>query len=220
MLSESKFPKKTRQERENFSCYSSPCVEGDSLHIKQSSNVGPLQVRFALPETDLEQDETHTTSKEIVAFPSLPSICEFTTFSSNRPLTESGEKASQLPLTKLPQMYSNARGGSKAIKNGATSDLTTRKENAGRLVQNRAGPVICTKQDLRMEIKCKLPEEYRDPTYKETKKRIWDWLRQSEAQQPAYLRRANDFRKTVNFDKSSGAQYVKDFQQASLTEKI
>ena len=219
MLPESKLPKKTSQEPENFSCYSAaPCVEGDSLHIQQSSNTGPLRVRFASPETDLEQTETHTTSKEIIALPKLPSICEFTMFSSNRPLTESGEKVSQLrPLTKLPPMHNNARIGGIVIKNGAASGLTTRRENAG-LVEKKAGPVICTKQDLRMEIKCKLPEEYRDPSYKETKKRIWDWLRQSEEHQPAYLRRANASRKTVNLEKSPGTQCVKTFQKASLTE--
>ena len=220
MLPESELTKKTRQERENFSCNSAPGAEGDSLQIKQSSNARPLHVQFALPDRDLEQAEIRTTSKEIVAFPTLPSICEFTMFSNNRPLTESGKKVSQIrPLTKLPPMYSNARGGNIAIKKGAANGLTTQKENAG-LVENKARPVICTKQDLRMEVKCKLPEEYRDPTYKETKKRIWDWLRQSEAHQPAYIRRANAFRKTVNLDKSSGTQYVKTLQQASLTERI
>ena len=207
MLPESKLPRKTRQERS----------EGDSLHIKQSSNAGPLRVRFALPETDLEQVESRTTSKEIIAFPTLPSICEFTMFSSNRPLTESAKKVSQIrPLTKLPPMSSNARGGNKTIKNGAASGLKTYKE----LAENKAGPVTCTKQDLRIEVNCKLPEEYRDPTHKETKKRIWDWLRQSEAQQPAYLRRANAFSQTVNLNKSSGTQYVQTLQHASLTETI
>jgi len=220
MSPESKLPKKTGQELGNFSFYSTPCAEGDLLQIKQSSNARPLRVEFALPETDLEQAETRTTSKEIIAFPTLPSICEFTMFSSNQPLTESGKKVSQIrPLTKLPPMYSNARGGNIAIKNGAASGLTTHKEDEG-LVENKAGLVTCTKQDLRIEVKCKLPEEYRDPTYKETKKRIWDWLKQSEAHQPAYLRRANAFRKTVNLDKSSGTQYVKTLQHASLTERI
>lgn len=217
MMPESKLPKKTKQERENFACYSAPCLEGE-LQFKRPSTARPLRVRFALPERDLEQAETHNTRKKIIAFPTLPSICEFTMFSNNRPLTKP-EKVSQIrPLAKLPPMYSNARGGSIAIKNGAASGLTTHKETAG-LVANK-GPVICTKQDLRMEIKCKLPEEYRDPTYKETKKRIWDWLRQSEAHQPTYLRRANAFRKTVNLDKSSGTQYVKTLQQTSLTERI
>lgn len=208
MLPESKLLKKTRQER----------PEGDSFPIKQPPNAGPLRVRFAPPETDLEQAET--TSKEIIAFPTLPSICEFTMFSSNRTLTESAKKVSQIrPLTKLPQMSSRARGGNVTIKNGAASSLITHKENAG-LVENKAGPVICTKQDLRIEAKCKLPEDYRDPTHKENKKRIWDWLRQSEEHQPAYLRRANAYRKTVNLVKSSGTQYVKTLQQASLTERI
>ena len=221
MLPESKLPKKTRQERRNISCYSTPCAEGDSLHIKESSNARPLRVQFALPETDLEQAETHTTSKEIITFPTLPSICEFTMFSSNQPLTEFGKKMSQIrPLTKLPPMYSNARGRNIAINNAAASGLTTKMENVG-LAENKARPVICTKQDLRMEVKYKLPEEYREPTYKETKKRIWDWLNQSEAHQPAYLRRANGaFRKTVNLNTSSGTQYEKTVQQASLTERI
>ena len=210
MLPESKLLKKTRQERS----------EGDSFPIKQPSNAGPLRVRFASPETDLEQVETRTTSKEIIAFPTLPSICEFTMFSSNRPLTESAKKWSQFrPLTKLPPMSNRTRGGNITIKNGAASGLIRHKENAG-LVENKAGPVICTKQDLRIEVKCKLPEEYRDPTHKETKKRIWDWLRQSEEHQPAYLRRANAYRKTVNLDKSSDTEYVKPLQQASLTERI
>lgn len=210
MLPGSKLPKKTRQER----------LEGDSLRIKQPSNAGPLRVRFALPEADLEQVETRTTSKEIIAFPTLPSICEFTMFSSNRPLTKSARKVSQIrPLTKLPPMSSNASGGSVTIKNSVASGLTVHKENTG-LAENKAGPVTCTRQDLRIEVKCKLPEEYRDPTHKETKKRIWDWLRQSEAHQPTYLRRANAFSKTVNLDKSSGTQYVKTLQQASLTEMI
>lgn len=210
MLPESKLSKKTRQERS----------EGDSLRIKQPSNAEPLRVRFALPETDLEQVETRATSKEILAFPTLPSICEFTMFSSQRPLTQSARKVSQIrPLIKLPSMSSNARGGNITIKNGAASGLTKHKENAG-LAENKAGPVTCTKQDLRIEVKCKLPEEYRDPTHKETKRRIWDWLRQSEAHQPAYLRRANALSKTVNLDKSSGTQYVNILEQASLTERI
>ena len=120
MLPGSKLPKKTRQER----------LEGDSLRIKQPSNAGPLRVRFALPEADLEQVETRTTSKEIIAFPTLPSICEFTMFSSNRPLTESARKVSQIrQLTKLPPMSSNARGGSVTIKNSVASGLTAHKEN-------------------------------------------------------------------------------------------
>lgn len=143
-------------------------------------------------------------------------------FTSNSSPTKPEKQVSQIrPLTKLPPMYSNARvvstGDKLEINNGAASGgLTTHKKVAS----VNKGPVTCTKQDIRMEIKCKLPEDYRDPTYKETKKRIWDWLRQCEEHQPAYLRRANALRKTDNsVNKSSDTEW-KTFQLTSLTERI
>lgn len=221
MMPESKLPRNTKQGQEN-TCYSAPSTKGE-LQSKSASNAKPLRVRFVLPQGDLEQSESHTTSKEIIALPTLPSICEFTMFSSNRPPTKPEKQVSQIrPLTKLPPMYSNARVGGAGDKLGTNdgdgSGLTTLKKAA---TANK-GAVTCTKQDIRMEIKCKLPEDYRDPTYKETKKRIWDWLKQCEEQQPTYLRRANAFRKTVNFDKSRSSDdtQCKTFQLTSLTERI
>lgn len=216
MMPQSKLPKKTIQERENFTSYSAPCKNGELQSTESSSNARPLRVRFVLPEGDLEQAE-NTTSQELIAFPTLPSICEFTMFSSNRQQTKPEKQVTQIrPLTKLPPMYNNTRLGNiednlRINNNGGASGLTTHK-NA---LANK-GPVTCTKQDIRMEVKCKLPEDYRDPTYKETKKRIWDWLRQSEEHQPAYLRRANAFRKTVR----SADTKCQTFQQTSLTQRI
>lgn len=208
-MRESKLPKKTEQERENFvSGYSVPCKDQEG---ETSPNAKPLRVRFVVPEgTVLEPADTGTTSKELITLPTLPSICEFAMFSSNRTASKPGKQVSSTrPLTKLPPMYT-----SKSKIDGATdSQATYKKALTGK------GPVTCTKQDIRMEIKGKLPEDYRDPTYKETKKRIWDWLRQSEEHQPAYLRRAHALRETVNLDKND-TQYQTFSQQKSLTQRI
>lgn len=215
MMPESKLPKKTEERQENFICSRT----NGELENNVVSNARQLRVRFALPEGDLKQTKTHTANKEIIALPTLPSICEFTTFSRNRSPTKPEKQVSQVRShTRLPPMYSNARLGSignkQGANNGVSSELTTNKKSA----KANKGPVSCTKQDIQIEVKCKLPEEYRDPTYKETKKRIWDWLRQCEEHKPAYLRRANAFRKTVNLNESSDIQW-KTFQLTSLPER-
>ena len=218
MMPESKLPKKTEGGQENFICYSASRTNGE-LQSKVVPNASPLRVRFALPEGDLEQAKTHTANKEIIALPTLPSICEFTTFSRNRSPTKPEKQVSQVrPYTRLPPMYSNARlggiGNKQGANDGASGELTTNKKTA----KANKGPVSCTKQDIQIEVKCKLPEDYRDPTYKETKKRIWDWLRQCEEHKPAYLRRADAFRKTVNLNEWSDTQW-KTFQLTSLPER-
>ena len=207
MMRESKRPKKTRQIGEKLeSVHSGPC---DKKEVERSTNEKPVRVRFVLPEENFEQAD-NTTSKELIALPTLPSICEFTMFSSDRMATKPEKKAPHAGLlTKLPPMHAN---NSKI--NAKADGLATNKK----LVTNK-GPVTCTKQDIRMEINGKLPEDYRDPTYKETKKRIWDWLKQSEEHQPAYLRRAKAFGKTVRVD-TTDTQYQTFSQRKTLTQRI
>lgn len=82
------------------------------------------------------------------------------------------------------------------------------------------GPVACTKQNIQMEVKCKLPEDYKDPTYRDTKKRIWDWLRQSEEHQPTYLRRANAFKNSLSLDNRTDTQYKNFSQRRTVTQRI
>lgn len=197
-----------------------PCKNGDIPSKSSPNATKSLRVQFLLPEEHLEQVDK-TTSKEMIALPTLPSICEFTMFSNNRQATQPDQQVPQLrPLTKLPPMYSGntrLRNAEKNLAINIDSDcgLTTHKK----ALPNK-GPVTCTKQDIRMEINCKLPEDYRDPTYKETKRRIWEWLSESEEHQPAYMRRANTFRKTVNLDKSADTQRQTFQQTSTLTQRI
>ena len=196
-MRDSKRLKKTTQEQEKLvsTSYFDLCEEKEG---ESSLNAKPLRVRFILPEEN-SKEPNHTTNREIITLHTLPSICEFTMFSSNGPPANKPEKqiSQARTLTKLPPMYSNARLGK---IDGAATELAANKKAQS----TNKGPITCTKKDIRMEIKCKLPEDYRDPTYKETKKRIWDWLRQSEDHQPAYMRRANAFRKTVSLRDNTG----------------
>ncbi|XP_022789385.1 uncharacterized protein LOC111329047 [Stylophora pistillata] len=218
-MQENKPPKKTIQ-RGKFSVSRSFYRRNSSHQGKTSSHASDsLRVRFVLPEENVGQEDK-TTSKDLIALPTLPSICEFIMFSNNQ-LTTQPQK--QLwPLTKLPPMYSSdtRQRGNTANNTGVTINST----NHGLTVHKKAlankGPVTCSKKDIRIDIKGKLPEDYRDPTIKETKRRIWDWLRESEHHQPAYMRRANTFRKTMESDKSDDTQRQTFHQKSTLTQRI
>lgn len=207
MMHEGDRPKKTKlQGKDLLSENSTPCEDKDG-------KIPALKVRFVLPEGNLKPADNTANLKELTVSQTLPSICEFTMFSNNQRTSnaDKGTPQSARPLTKLPPMFSN---NTKLIAS-ASGGLAKHKK-AG--LDNK-GPVKCTTQDIRMEIKCKLPEDYRDPTYKETKKRIWDWLEQSEEHKPAYVRRAHAFSKTVTSNPANMQRKTQSSQQKSLTQR-
>lgn len=217
MMQENKPPKKTIQ-RGKFSVSRSFSRKNGGHQSETSSHVSnSLRDRFALPEKHSEQAD-ETTNKAMIALPNLPSICEFIMFSNNRPTTQ---PAKQLwPLTKLPPMY----GGNTRQRNTANNmRVTINSANYGLTEHKKAlankGPVTCSKKDIRMEIKGKLPEDYRNPTIKETEKRIWDWLSESEEHQPAYMRRAYTFRKNMESNQSDDTQRQIFQQKSTLAQK-
>lgn len=186
-----------------------------SKEEKGDEHENSLRVQLILPENKSKQAQNTCTSKEITTLPTLPSICEFTMFTArNRSSAKTTENqiSHGRVFTKLPPMGSNL----KTVKmDGATNGLA-----ANNKASTNKGPVACTKQNIQMEVKCKLPEDYKDPTYKDTKKRIWDWLRQSEEHQPTYLRRANAFKNALSLDNRTGTQYKTFSQRRTVTQRI
>ena len=206
MMRENKLPNKTKQPgpKNLVSDCCGPCEDKEGKNQR-------LEVTVIVPEENLGQVDNTATSKDLITLPALPSICEFAMFSSNRTAMKPDQQVSHVrPLTKLPPMYAN-----NSRVNGAAGGLAT----DNRSEMHNKGPITCAKQNIRMEIQSKLPEDYREPTYKETKKRIWDWLKQSEEHKPTYLRRANALTKRVSLD-ITDTQYQTFSQQKSLTQRI
>ena len=208
MVPENKLPKKTKQlgSKKLVSDCCGPCEEKEVQNQR-------LEVKFIVSEENLGQVDNSATSKELIALPALPSICEFAMFSSNRTAMKPEKQVSHVrPLTKLPPVCANNSKINRTAGGLATHNRTD--------MHGSKGPVMCAKQNIQMEIKCKLPEDYKEPTYKETKKRIWDWLKQSEEHKPTYLRRANaSVTKRVSLD-ITDTQYQTFSQQKSLTQRI
>ena len=186
-----------------------------SKEEKGDEQENSLRVQLILPENKSKQAQNTCTSKEITTLPTLPSICEFTMFTArNRSSAKTTENqiSHGRVFTKLPPMGSNL----KTVKmDGAANGLA-----ANNKASTNKGPVACTKQNIQMEVKSKLPEDYKDPTYKDTKKRIWDWLRKSEEHQPTYLRRANAFKNALSLDNRTDTQYKTFSQRRTVTQRI
>ena len=172
---------------------------------KGENNSQQQQVRFVLPESDMGQVDSIKTSKELLTqLPALPSICEFTIFTSNQVTAQSEKKISKLPPVR-----------NKCSKLAGNSQQSLAAHKKAKLENKSRDLITCTKQNLRIDTKCKLPEEYKEPTLKDTKRRIWEWLRQSEEQKPTYLRRANAQKKTIRLGTVN--THIFDQHTASLT---
>lgn len=172
---------------------------------KEGNNSQQLQVRFVLPEGDMGQVDSIGTSKELLTqLPALPSICEFTIFTSNQVTAKSEKQVSKLPPVR-----------NKCSKLAGNSQPSSAAQKKAKLENRSRESIMCAKQNLRIDTKCKLPEEYKEPTFKDTRRRIWEWLRQSEEQKPTYLRRANAQKKTIRLDTIN--THIFDQQTASLT---
>lgn len=186
---------------------------------KEETKRSQLHVTFLLPKSDLrsleqpnDNNNNNTISKELFTqLPTLPSICEFTIFSPNNQVMPKAEKE----MSKLPPVCTK---NSKLVRTSQKGLVSTHQRKI-RPVDNQR-TVRCTRQDLRMETKSKLPEEYKEPTYKDTKKRIWDWLRQSEEQKPSYLRRASVFKKTKRLERGNTHYSYPSEKTESLTQRL
>lgn len=212
-MRESKRSEEAKREQQVLSSgYADLCEVEDE---KGAEHENSLRVQLILPENKSKQAQNTCTSKEITTLPTLPSICEFTMFTArNRSSAKTTENqiSQGRAFTKLPPMGSNL----KTVKmDGAANGLA-----ANNKASTNKGPVACTKQNIQMEVKCKLPEDYKDPTYRDTKKRIWDWLRQSEEHQPTYLRRANAFKNALSLDNRTDSQYKTFSQRRTVTQRI
>ena len=212
-MRERKRSKEAKREQQILSSgYADLCEEEKE---KGDEHENSLRVQLILPENKSKQAQNTCTSKEITTLPTLPSICEFTMFTArNRSSAKTTEKqiSHGRVFTKLPPMGSNL----KTVKtDGAANGLA-----ANNKASTNKGPVACTKQNIQMEVKCKLPDDYKDPTYRDTEKRIWDWLRKSEEHQPTYLRRANAFKNTLSLDNRTDTQYKTFSQRRTVTHRI
>lgn len=148
-----------------------------------------LRVRFVLPEEDSIQ------RKEIEVFPdvtevpgssSLPAICEFMIFSPKMNSNNNSNKVKQ--KTTLPKK-------TVAIVRKTSGESTNKKqkESSSNIVKLPPATPKYSKQELKIDSNCMLPEDYKDPTQGDTRRRILAWLNEAEKAKPAYRRRMDSF---------------------------
>lgn len=144
-----------------------------------------VRVRFLLPEnTKVDQ------RKEIEVFPdnpeedsTLPAICELMIFSSQGMDTPKTPK--QKPV--LP----------KAFVHKANEDLSRPKRDyQSSVVKLPPATPKCSTQELKIannNNNSMRPEDYKDPSQSDTRRRILAWLDDAERARPTYRRRFNTF---------------------------
>ena len=173
MMQDSKLAKEPAQNRDQLGYKIEP--NDEKIRKRKSLSSKGLRVRFLLPDNDQ--------NKEVVTLYTLPSVCEFTMFSSNQPAAKPKKQVNQ-NQTKFPAVNRNTKGN---VEGAATKEIpSSRKLSTGKNLV-----IKCAKQDIQMEVKSKLPKDYRNPTPKETRKRIWDWLSESAEYRPTYVCRGN-----------------------------
>lgn len=150
-----------------------------------------VRVRFLLPEnTNVDH------KKEIEVFPdnsdndespTLPAICELMIFSNQRMETPT-RSSSTKQKTVLPKQ---------PLPTKTNEDCTHRKRSTPSTVVRLppAATPKCSTKELKMSNNnnCMLPEDYKDPSHNDTRRRILAWLDDAERAKPSYRRRYNTF---------------------------
>ena len=178
-----------------------------------------LKVRFVLPETE-KVDEKSTASRGRLNAVPLPAICEFVIFNDKpnggkRHMERRGFSSVQKTHlgyrrvnditngilkehTPLVSAMRNCEGDSKTFgtKLAITAE-TNLLNHATTQVPTSKATLNCkfTTKELKIESKCKMPEDFKEPTYLDTKKRILEWLKYSQAFTPSNRRQAKRVQK-------------------------
>jgi hypothetical protein len=136
-----------------------------------------LRVRFLLPE------ETNIEKQEIEVFPdtselprsSLPAICEFMIFSQRM----NNKKIKQ--KTVLPKQP--------IVRKPTEQSTVKQQRESSSIIKLPPATTKCSKQELKIDSNCKMPEDYKEPSQIDTRRRILAWLNEAEKAKPAYRRR-------------------------------
>ncbi|XP_031570205.1 uncharacterized protein LOC116304583 [Actinia tenebrosa] len=150
-----------------------------------------LRVRFVLPEDDnipRKEIEVFPDATEIPGSSSLPAICELMIFS---PKMENNNKDNKIrQKTTLPKKAVAAIVG----KTPRDSKNHQQKEStSSNIVKLPPATPKYSKQELKIDSNCMMPEDYKDPTQGDTRRRILAWLNEAEKAKPAYRRRMDSF---------------------------
>ncbi|KXJ09483.1 hypothetical protein AC249_AIPGENE13261 [Exaiptasia diaphana] len=131
--------------------------------------------------------------KEIEVFPdnpeeesTLPAICELMIFSSQG--MDGPKTPKQKPV--LPKAFVNHK------INEDLSSSRQKREHQSSVVKLPPATPKYTTQELKIASnnnKCMLPEDYKDPSQSDTRRRILAWLDDAEKARPSYRRRFNTF---------------------------
>lgn len=148
------------------------CVPRNNDTVKRK-----LRVRFLLPE------ETNIEKQEIEVFPdtselprsSLPAICEFMIFSQRM----NNKKIKQ--KTVLPKQP--------IVRKPTEQSTVKQQRESSSIIKLPPATTKCSKQELKIDSNCKMPEDYKEPSQIDTRRRILAWLNEAEKAKPAYRRR-------------------------------
>lgn len=148
------------------------------------------RVRFVLPEEDNVQRQEIEVFPDITEIPgssSLPAICEFMIFSPRMDSNNNNNKIKQ--KTTLPKK-------TVAIVRKTSGESTSKKQHessSSKIVKLPPATPKYSKQELKISSNCMMPEDYKDPTQGDTRRRILAWLNEAEKAKPAYRRRMDSF---------------------------
>jgi len=154
---------------------------------RRARNIDVKRVRFILLEnTNVENQkeiEVYPEAEGPSTLPSLPAICELMIFSGKGMEAPKTSKQKNI-LPKQPLIQK------------PNEDLMTKQKRESQISVVKlppATPAKCSTQELRIHSKCMMPEDYKDPSQSDTRKRILAWLDEAEKAKPTFRRRFNTF---------------------------